>query len=382
MDHRVPQPPASRWLTQVGPLPPPFGGMSVHLLRLVSGLRARGWIVSVLAAARTPPHPSFESRFLGNSAWRHFTWTRRHARGVVHLHDRLSPLTLIAALAARSRGLPLVLTLHGEPFSTLTRRRGLDPFHRLALRHADHVVAVNSHVRDAIAHLVPAARLSTIPAYIAPDPGEASLASPQLQSWLDRESELPLLVALVYRALPPLLAQADVYGLDLLTAACEGLRAGGTPFRLALLLAQAPRGTEERDYFASHEARLRAALGPRFGLFVDEYAPPAIARAAVFLRPTRTDGDAVSVREALALGVPVVASDAAPRPAGVQLHRAGDAESLQQITSSVLAGSAGRRVVEAGDEPGLARLEAVYRSLGARSCPESPAPRAGATSER
>jgi len=366
MDHRVLQSPPVRRLTQIGPLPPPYGGMSIHLLRLVSGLRARGWDVSVLSAARTPPHPTFDSRFLGNSAWRHWEWTRRHARGVVHLHDRLSPLTLAATLAARNRGLPLVITFHGEPFSTLTRRRGLDPFHRLAIQRADHVVAVSSHVGAAVSHLVPADRLSIIPAYLAPAPGEAALASPRLQAWLDREPGLPLLVALVYRALPPLLSQADVYGLDLLTATCEELRARGTPFRFALLLAQEPRSADEQEYFASFETRLRKALGSHLGIFVDEYALPAIARAAVFLRPTRTDGDAVSVREAIALGVPVVASDAAPRPAGVRLHRAGEVESLLEATSSALAAGTEGRTPATGEEHGLARLEAIYRSLGSR----------------
>jgi glycosyltransferase involved in cell wall biosynthesis len=37
----------------------------------------------------------------------------------------------------------------------------------------------------------------------------------------------------------------------------------------------------------------------------------------VFVRPTYTDGDSISVREALALRIPVVASDAAYRPQGV-----------------------------------------------------------------
>ena len=216
-----------------------------------------------------------------------------------------------------------MLTLHGEPFSTLTRRRGLDLFHRAAIRKADHVVAVNSHVGEAIAGLIPADRVSIIPAYLAPAPSEATLASPRIQSWLDEAPGLPILVTLVYRALPPLASRTDVYGLDLLSSMCERLIARGPAFRLALLLAQAPRGVDEHAYFASHESRLRAALGTRLGVFVDEYALPAIARAAVFLRPTRTDGDAVSIREAIALGVPVVASDAAPRPAGVRVHRSG-----------------------------------------------------------
>jgi glycosyltransferase involved in cell wall biosynthesis len=44
---------------------------------------------------------------------------------------------------------------------------------------------------------------------------------------------------------------------------------------------------------------------------------PAFHRGAVYLRTTRTDGDAVSIREALDAGVPVVASDVVKRPAGV-----------------------------------------------------------------
>jgi glycosyltransferase involved in cell wall biosynthesis len=39
-----------------------------------------------------------------------------------------------------------------------------------------------------------------------------------------------------------------------------------------------------------------------------------MSESDVFLRPTNTDGDAVSIREALYLGTPVVTSDAVPRP--------------------------------------------------------------------
>ena len=45
----------------------------------------------------------------------------------------------------------------------------------------------------------------------------------------------------------------------------------------------------------------------------------ALARSAVFLRPTSWDGDSVMVREALAVGTRVVASDVGPRPPGVEL---------------------------------------------------------------
>jgi len=47
-------------------------------------------------------------------------------------------------------------------------------------------------------------------------------------------------------------------------------------------------------------------------------------RFTLFLRPTYFDGDSLSVREALALGVPVVASDTDFRPDGVITFRKGD----------------------------------------------------------
>jgi len=49
---------------------------------------------------------------------------------------------------------------------------------------------------------------------------------------------------------------------------------------------------------------------------------------AVFLRPTYFEGDSLSVREALALGVPVVASDTGSRPDGIGLFKVGDCVDL------------------------------------------------------
>ena len=50
--------------------------------------------------------------------------------------------------------------------------------------------------------------------------------------------------------------------------------------------------------------------------------------ADVLLRTTLFDGDAISVREALFLGTPVIATDNAMRPDGVHLIRIGDKDEL------------------------------------------------------
>ena len=78
----------------------------------------------------------------------------------------------------------------------------------------------------------------------------------------------------------------------------------------------------------------------------------------VFVRPTYFDGDASSVREALTLGVRVVASDTDFRPEGVWRFPPGDADALAAAIETALARHPVR--VESSSLPAL--LE-VYDAL-------------------
>jgi glycosyltransferase involved in cell wall biosynthesis len=84
----------------------------------------------------------------------------------------------------------------------------------------------------------------------------------------------------------------------------------------------------------------------------------ALLRASdVAVRSTFVDGDAITVREALALGVPVVASDTAFRPDGVTLFRRGDVADLTAKLGEVLGRPSGR---------GASRQQASDQSAGIR----------------
>ncbi len=348
-------------VTIVGPLPPPVGGVSIHNVRLVEELRARGWRVTMVAAGRVRPADPAVEAYVGNSPVSHLVHVFRHARGVVHVHDRLSPLTLCAVLVARLRRCPVVLTVHGEPLRIVTRRAGVDVFRRLALHLSQAVVAVNEHVADQLRAYVGKTPISVIPAFIPPTPAELERLEPEVEAWI-RRSGAPLVTFVVYRALASVTGRNDVYGLDVVAELAERLRAEGERIRFALLLAQAAVDDEERRYLEATTTRIRLALGDDFLMLVGKPAQPVIARSSLFLRPTRTDGDAVSVREALGLGVPVVASDVAPRPPGTLLYRAGDLDDLLAKVRLALAGDGGG---EAYDEPEstVDAILAVYESL-------------------
>jgi glycosyltransferase involved in cell wall biosynthesis len=65
-----------------------------------------------------------------------------------------------------------------------------------------------------------------------------------------------------------------------------------------------------------------------------------MSRSDVFLRPTLEDGDSISVREALSMGVPVVASRVGTRPSGAILFAAGDVEEMVAKVSEAVSASA------------------------------------------
>lgn len=61
-----------------------------------------------------------------------------------------------------------------------------------------------------------------------------------------------------------------------------------------------------------------------------------IEQADIVLRPTNTDGDALTVREALYLGKPIIASDIVNRPLGTILFKSRDIDALEIILKETI----------------------------------------------
>lgn len=76
----------------------------------------------------------------------------------------------------------------------------------------------------------------------------------------------------------------------------------------------------------------------------------ALRRSDIFVRPTLSDGDSIAVREALTLGLPVIASDTGFRPGGVVTFPVGDHEALATAIGRVFRGEVEMPAVDAGSE--------------------------------
>ncbi len=352
-------PESERSVTIVGPLPPPPAGVPIHNDRLVRALRQRGWKVTVLTNGRFVPNGR-DGQHLGNSHLRHFVQVLRQAPDVMHIHDTRSSLTLAAVVAARLRRVPTVLTVHSRPLS-FTGRKHVSRLRGCSLRSADNIIAVNDHIADDLRAHRSSTPLCVISPYIAPSQADVLEISSELDAWIRRHSTQHLISFAVYRPLGRFARRRDVYGLAIMSLFAERLSQIDDSVCLVMLLSQPPIGKVERSYLDSITYRMRRSLGGNFLLLVGESALPIIARSSVFIRPTTSDGDSISIREALDFGVPVVASDAIPRPPGTILYATADINDLIEKTREALKRPPRRMALDTPDN--VSRVMAVYESV-------------------
>jgi glycosyltransferase involved in cell wall biosynthesis len=126
------------------------------------------------------------------------------------------------------------------------------------------------------------------------------------------------------------------YGFDLAVAAIARMRAKYPGVGCVVMGSGEDRARAERQIRDAAIADSVLLLGD-----VDHTTCLAVmARSDVFIRPTLCDGDSISVREALALGTPVVASRTGTRPAGANLFSTGNLDELLWSIDTALASEA------------------------------------------
>ena len=126
----------------------------------------------------------------------------------------------------------------------------------------------------------------------------------------------------------------DMYGVDMAIRLLAGITNEYPDAGLIIGLAQ----IKDKPYFDQLQRHMSALGISERIYYVHENKElwPLFSYVDLFLRPTLTDGDSISVREALYFNVPVVASDVSVRPAGVQCFKTNDLDDAIYITKKTL----------------------------------------------
>jgi glycosyltransferase involved in cell wall biosynthesis len=281
----------------VGKGAPDRGGIPTFLATLLGSRLAQAHELRFLNVAHTST-PQGGRATLANvgRTIRDVVAVWRAARGcdVVHIHSALAPAVTVLraslmALAGRARSCSVVVHAHGGGIhfwmTTPGRRRLL----RLAMLPVHRVVAVWTAGQDALREVLPADRVTLI------DNGVPLDAYAVRPAGAGHEPPRVLFVGL-------LTPRKGV--LDLL-AASRLLRDRGVAHELWLL-----GGTPDEGPAAEAEVRAGLDAGVRLlGTRPPEEMPAAFASADVFCLPSWWEAMPLSILEAMAAGLPVVASD-------------------------------------------------------------------------
>lgn len=351
-------------LAILGSYPPPFGGVATHTKRLLpllesAGIEAR--VYNAVSSAEAPPQ--VVSVYAHRHRWLVDFAVRGGERAVYVLSDRIEAWALLAA-SARLRGKRLAIRLRNSVVPDLLQQGGP----RLAtaawaLRQADLVVGVSALLTRCAQDLgVPPEKTLHQPGFLAPTAAETDEALIDAPTRAFMEAHQPLIAANGkvnwYRG-------EDLYGLDLLVSLVAKLKPAFP--RLGLVVCFWDHQPRDASYLQTLKDNARAAGIAEQIHFRLKPKPfvPVLKQAQLFVRPTRTDGDANSVREALHLGVPALASDVVERPDGAKLFPSGNAEALATAAAALLLDQAALPRSVAAPRDALAAKTAAYtQALG------------------
>ena len=339
----------------LGPYPPPHGGVQTNLVGIRSFLLKQGTPCAVINITRHRK-PDADEVYYPKGPLQLMQLLSRLRYDVLHLHiggmltKRLLALGLICA---KWPGKKSVLTFHSGGFPSSPEGQALGPSSSAAmvLRAFDGVIGVNAQIINFLHRLgVPESRTRLISPYVfvEDEPSASSLPKP-LASFFEMYDQVLVSVGLLepeydlslqIRSMPQIREQFPGAGLLLI----------GSGSLEASLRAQIQSSPCAKHILLAGDVPHAATM-------------EAVRRARLMLRTTLYDGDALSVREALQIGTPVIATDNGMRPAGVRLIPISDSQALVHAVEQELRQPSTRKDLPQPDECNLQAVVDFYQYL-------------------
>ncbi len=312
---------------QMGPYPPPHGGVQTNLVAIRQFLLARGIQCPVINLTRYRREDGDEVYYPDN-VLQVVKLLARLQYDIIHLHigghlsTRLLLLALTCCLIPRRK---TVLTFHSGGYPLSEAGKSADPFtfRGFVLRRFNRVIGVNRELEKLFRRFgVAEGRIRLIyPHAVFPDSIETSLPDQLAQFY---QAHKPTIVTV--SGLEP------EYDLSLQIDVLDKVRERFPDAGLVII----GSGSLEAELREQIQSKPYAEHILLCGDVPHSITLRAMAESDLSLRTTLYDGDSISVREALLIGTPVIATDNGMRPRGTYLIPRSDPDALRQAIEQVL----------------------------------------------
>lgn len=302
----------------IGPIAPPFGGVSIHLQRFIQ-LLDKKFIFDFVDESRELKKEYFNIR-----SFNFFTYIRKVKRSnVLYINSGKKTLRIFHLLNGKIFGKKIILIIHsckpGTP-KIINRLDGL--FYRLA----NTIIAVSPEIKSKLS--LPEKKTIIKDAFIPPNIDEEPELPPSIREIVIQNIKQGNKIICANSSNLDTYNGQDLYGLDQCIEVAKRLDIKNIPFFFIFVVSSIEKNA---DYFfkSIHQIK-KLSLENKFLLTNEKLSFVKLMELSdVVVRPTNTDGDSLTVREAIFFNKLTLVSDIVKRPQGVVLFRTRDDDDFE-----------------------------------------------------
>lgn len=319
----------------VGPIPPPLGGVAVHVKRVAHKLEQQNNRVHIFNTAKKYSHKL-------SSLWGLLQSIFSIKPNLIYYHEPTESVQKFFFVLLTKYILRYTFVLIDHDCRSLYSYASCKKkFFSWCINQTNHTVVIGD-TTDRCYHdnniKIPKHYSIESPFLPPPIADEETIFSnypEELKAFITNHTPLLSMNAFA----PVLLNGKDLYGLDSSINLMAQLILVHPAIGLIIAIGTI-KNSEQKNYFEQlqmlvHQKKLAEHV---FFFFGQNECWPIIKRSTLFLRPTLSDGHSLSVQEAVFFNIPVVATNVCLRPAGAELISPNNFSELLQKTKSILTG--------------------------------------------
>jgi glycosyltransferase involved in cell wall biosynthesis len=183
-------------------------------------------------------------------------------------------------------------------------------------------------------------------AFLPPDLNSELNLPKELEEVLQQNSDKKIIVSNAFRL--DLHNNEDLYGLDLMVDVAARIKSENLPYKIVFVVASKD---DKYGFLKINQERIeKENLQEQIEIFNHPISfVKLVDKADLVVRATNTDGDALTIREALYLQRPIIASDAVQRPEGTFTFQNRNSSDLFEKIHQTLQNSTNEKISQIGD---------------------------------
>ena len=311
--------------------PPPYGGVSVHSMRLFESLKHHN--SGIAFKNFTGTYSNHDDHIYNvNGFLKEFLKLMFASKRIVHLHSNNIYLWLAFSLFIWRHS--VIITLHNQKLrkylgyiETVTRK--------IFLRKVDYIILNDEDLAQHIINKyhIKKSKFQIIPAFIPPIHKEEIGLD---VSFLDFRKKYKFIISTSAWKLYKI-DNIDVYGIDQIIEAIYLLKKEGIVVGLILIIPI----SEDSEYQTELLNRIKQYKLNDQIMLVNKSIPNAYEvwkLSDLYIRATSTDIEGLTIKEAMYYKTPVIASDAVKRPEGCIIYKFNNIENLKDKILKIFTG--------------------------------------------